>query len=28
MDDFQNGNYRLVISNGAGLQSQLYFTGP
>ena len=28
MDDFQNGNYRLVISNGAGLQSQLYFTSP
>ena len=28
MDDFQNGNYRLVISNGAGFQSQLFFTNP
>ena len=28
MDDFQNGNYRLVISNGAGFQSQLFFTSP
>jgi hypothetical protein len=28
IDDFQNGNYRLVISNGIGLQSQLFFTSP
>jgi hypothetical protein len=28
MDDFQNGNYRLVISNGVGLQSELFFTSP
>ena len=28
IDDFQNGNYRLVISNGVGLQSELFFTSP